>query len=83
MKSSVDECTQWAAGGFAHAKKNIVVQYGDKEQPEAYLLVLVRRNLVAKGIKDGELQEFDVYIKPEDGAVYYVSNKEIPSQVAF
>ena len=82
LKSSVERA-QRAAGGFTYAKKNIVIQYGDKEQPEAYLLDLIRRDLVARGIKDGEIQELDVYIKPEEGAVYYVLNKELPGQVAF
>ena len=50
LKSSVERA-QRAAGGFAYAKKNIVIQYGDKEQPEAYLLDLIRRDLVARGIK--------------------------------
>lgn len=82
LKSSVERA-QRAAGGFASAKKHIVIQYGNKEQPEDFLLDLIRRDIMAKGIRDGEIQELDVYIKPEEAAVFYVLNKEIEGRVAF
>lgn len=82
LRSSVERA-QKAAGGFTSAEKNIVIQYGNKEQPEEYLLDLIRRDIVARGIRDEEVQELDVYIKPEDAAVYYVLNKVIQGRVAF
>ena len=74
LKSSVERA-QRATGGFACAKKHIVIQYGDKEQPEAFLLDLIRRDILARGIKDADVMELDVYIKPEECAVFYVLNK--------
>lgn len=82
LKSSVERAER-AAGGFACAKKHIVIQYREKEQSEAFLLDLIRRDILARGVKDAEIQELDVYIKPEEGAVFYVLNKEMQGQVAF
>lgn len=71
------------AGGFATAKKNVTIQYQGRERSEENLLALVRRDVLNKGVKDDEIELVDVYIKPEEQAVYYVINKEINGSIAF
>ena len=46
-------------GGFASAKKNMVIQYEE------------------------EIEQLDIYVKPEEQAVYYVVNQKIEGQIAF
>lgn len=82
LKSSVERAQQ-AVGGFAAAKKNIVIQYQGREREEQNLLNLIRRDIINKGVKDEEIEEVSIYIKPEESAVFYVVNKEIQGQIAF
>ncbi|MGN0350303.1 MAG: DUF6465 family protein [Roseburia sp.] len=82
LKSSVERA-QKIAGGFATAKKNVVIQYQGRERLEQNLLDLVRRDILSQGIKDEEIEEVNVYIKPEESSVFYVVNKEVQGQITF
>ncbi len=82
LKSSVERA-QKAAGGFATAKKNVIIQYQGRERLEQNLLDLVRRDALRQGVKDEEIEEVSVYIKPEESSVFYVVNKEVQGQISF
>lgn len=82
LKSSMERA-QKIAGGFATAKKNIVIQYQGRERLEQNLLDLVRRDILSQGMKDEEIEEVNVYIKPEESTVFYVVNKELQGQILF
>lgn len=82
LKSSVERA-QKIAGGFATAKKNVVIQYQGRERLEQNLLDQVRRDILNQGIKDEEIEEVNVYIKPEESSVFYVVNKEVQGQITF
>ncbi len=69
------------AGGFASAKKNIVLQFEGRERTEAGILGLIRTDLSEKGVKDEEIEVVDIYIKPEEETAFYVVNKSIEGQV--
>ena len=71
------------AGGFASAKKNIVIQFQGRERNEASLLNLIRDDINSKGISDSEIEQVDIYIKPEEQTVFYVVNKQIEGNIAF
>lgn len=81
-KCSVERATR-TTGGFARAKKNIVIQYQGRERSEQNLLDLVKRDALNQGIKDEDILEVDMYVKPEEQMVFYVINKEINGQIAF
>ncbi len=81
-KCSVERAER-TAGGFARAKKNIVIQYQGRERTEQNLLDLVKKDAVNRGVKDEDIMEVDMYIKPEEQMVFYVINKEINGQIAF
>lgn len=74
---------QQAAGGFAAAKKNVVIQFQGIERQQEELMELVRQDIMERGITDAELEKVDVYIKPEERAVYYVVNDRINGKISF
>lgn len=82
LKDGAEEA-QRPVGGFAGARKHIVIQYQGREQAQEHLLSLIRADIMEKGVNDADIAEIDVYIKPEDGAAYYVLNKDILGKVAF
>ena len=70
-------------GGFATAKKNINIQYQGRERSVDNLLRLVKTDAANNGVKDEDIQEINVYIKPEEHAVFYVINKEYEGKIDF
>ena len=70
-------------GGFATSKKNITVQYQGRERSVDNLLSLIKRDACEKGIKDEDIAEVNVYIKPEENAVFYVINNDFQGQIEF
>lgn len=81
-KCSVERA-QNKAGGFAKAKKRIMIQYQGRERSEDELLNLIKKAIVEQGVKDEDIMEVDVYVKPEEQTVFYVVNKEISGQIVF
>ena len=57
-------------GGFASAKKNMVIQYEGRERSTKQLLELIHDDVLTKGVA-------------EEQAVYYVVNQKIEGQIAF
>ena len=81
-KSSVERANKMA-GGFATAKKNIVIQYQGRERIEENLLNLIKKDAMEKGIEDDEVEMVDVYIKPEEQKGFYVINKTVEGSIVF
>jgi len=71
------------AGGFASSKKNIVIQYQGMEKSENFILQRIHQDALNKGVKDEEIEVVDIYIKPEEAAIFYVINKQIEGSIAF
>lgn len=66
------------------AKKHITVQYNERERSVDNLLSLIRRDAIEnRGITDDDITEVNVYIKPEENAVYYVINNKVQGQIEF
>lgn len=82
LKKSVERANK-IAGGFATSKKNVVIQYQGRERSEENLLDMIQSDIESKGILDSEIENLDVYIKPEEGQVFYVVNKEIEGSIGF
>lgn len=70
-------------GGFATAKKNVTIQFQGRERMEENLLQLIRRDALAQGVLDDEIEVVDIYIKPEEGKVFYVINKQVDGSIDF
>lgn len=71
------------AGGFAMAKKNVTIQYSGRERSEAHIMSMIKKDALAKGMSDEEIELVDVYIKPEEGLVYYVINRQLEGSIEF
>ena len=81
-KSSVERA-QEIVGGFATAKKNITIQFQGRERSQENILQQIRREALAQGIADEEIEHVDIDITPEEQAVYYVINRQIEGKIAF
>ena len=81
-KCSVERAEK-IAGGFAKAKKNIIIQYQGRERTEQHLLEQIRQDAARQGAPDDDIMELDVYVKPEEHSVFYVINKETEGKIEF
>ena len=79
-RCSVERANQ-KIGGFASAKKNVVIQYQGRERSEKNLLDLIYQDMIDKGIKEEEIENIDIYVKPEEYAAYYVINDKFTGRV--
>ncbi|MBR4183377.1 MAG: hypothetical protein IKQ56_06115 [Lachnospiraceae bacterium] len=82
-RKSSTERAQQLVGGFATAKKKVVIQYGGIERKESEIMERIREDIEKKGVPDADITEVDVYIKPEDRSVYYVVNEDVNGSVFF
>lgn len=71
----------------ATAKKDIkvkaVVEYYGKQVEEKDMIAAVKKAWTKSGRKVADIKTIDLYIKPEEGAVYYVINGIDTGAVAF
>lgn len=69
------------------AKKDIkvkaFVEYYDKQVEEKDIIARVKKAWTKSGKKVGDIKEMDLYIKPEENAVYYVINGTETGAVEF
>ncbi|MDD6482451.1 MAG: DUF6465 family protein [Lachnospiraceae bacterium] len=77
------ERAQKVTGGFATAKKNVIIQYQGRERMEENLLALIKRDILNKGMKDEDIEEVNIYVKPEEQAVFYVVNQTVEGSIPF
>lgn len=64
-------------------KVSTVVEYYGKQVEEKDMVAAVKKAWTKPGKKVGDIKTMDLYIKPEEGAVYYVINGEDSGAVAF
>lgn len=55
-------------------KVKAVVEYYGKQVEEKDMITAVKKAWTKSGRKIGDIKTIDLYIKPEEGAVYYVIN---------
>ena len=71
----------------AAAKKEVkvkaVVEYYGKQVDEKDIIANVKKAWTKSGRKVGDIKTIDLYITPEEGAVYYVINGSDTGAVAF
>lgn len=64
-------------------KVSAFVEYHDKKVEEKTIIADVKKAWTKSGGKVGEIKTMDLYIKPEEDAVYYVINGTETGSVAF
>ena len=63
--------------------QEIYIQYGDHEVRTEDLAQKVREDYGSGGGKLSDIHDLQIYVKPEDYAVYYVVNREQTGKVVF
>ena len=61
---------------MAAMKMKTFVEYNGKQVEEKELIASVKKVWVEAGNKVGDIKTLDLYIKPEEAAVYYVINEK-------
>lgn len=82
-RKSSEERANDLTGAFASARKNIVVQFGNRERKTDDILKAIKDDAISKGLKEADFSTVDVYVKPEEGKVFYVVNEKINGSVDF
>ena len=62
-------------------RERVYVQYAGKEWEAEALIAQVRAAYVADGHRPSSIRTLEVYIKPEDGKVYYVVNQKASGSI--
>ena len=64
-------------------KKSLFVQYNGKQVEEKEIVASVKKAWTDAGNKVGDIKTMEVYVKPEEDAVYYVINETESGKVEF
>ena len=87
VKAAAKRAAKPAAAKKPAVKKEIkvktVVEYYGKQVDEKDILADVKKAWTRSGKKVGDIKSVELYIKPEEDAVYYVINKTETGKVAF
>ena len=68
---------------MAAMKMKTFVEYNGKQVEEKELIASVKKLWVEAGNKVGDIKTLDLYIKPEEAAVYYVINEKETGSIEF
>ena len=64
-------------------KTNIFVEYCGKQTEDKAMIAAVKKAWTDAGNKVGDMKTLQLYIKPEENAVYYVINETETGSVEF
>ncbi len=64
-------------------KTRIMIQHQGKEIDSKDLIAAVKKEWTKGKNKIGDMKSMDLYVKPEDGAAYYVINGDVTGKVEF
>ena len=64
-------------------KTSLFVEYQEKQVEEKAIIAAVKKMWTKAGHKVSDIKTMDLYVKPEESAVYYVINKTETGKVAF
>ena len=66
---------------MAKINQQMILQFNGREFDLSSVEANVKKNWKDSGRKLSEIVDLDIYVKPEEAAVYYVVNKEIEGKV--
>lgn len=64
-------------------KTKIMIQHQGREVDSKDLIAAVKKEWTKSKHKVGDMKSMDLYIKPEDGAAYYVINGDVTGKIEF
>lgn len=65
------------------AKTNLFVEYCGKQVEDKAIVAAVKKQWTEAGNKVGDIKTMDLYVKPEEAAVYFVINQTESGKVEF
>ncbi len=65
----------------AVAEPKVYVQFGADESSVEVIVEKIKADFVAQGHRASTIKDLKVYLKPEDGAAYYVINEKVAGRV--
>lgn len=65
------------------AKTNLFVEYCGKQVEDKAIVAAVKKQWTEAGNKVGDIKTMDLYVKPEEAAVYFVINQTENGKVEF
>ena len=68
---------------MAEPQTTIFVEYQGRQVRLDDLVTAVKHHWGASGQKSADLKSLELYVKPEDSAVYYVANGSVEGKVSF
>lgn len=80
-KKAPDKKATPAKAAKAEIKTTLYVQFAGNEATEADIIDKVKAAYVAEGHKESAIKEINLYVKPEEYAVYYVINDKAIGKV--
>lgn len=81
VKEKATKKTRAAKAAKAALKPEVFVQFQDKEGIVEDAIEKAKAQFVAEGHRESSIKSLRVYLKPEDGAAYYVINDKIAGRV--
>lgn len=82
-KAPVKKTTAKKTAAKKEMKVRAIVEYAGRQVEEKDMIASVKKAWTRSGRKVGEIKSMELYIKPEDTAVYYVINGTDTGAVAF
>ena len=64
-------------------KSNLYIQFSGKEIKEEDIVAAAKEAWKEAGNKAKDLKTFDIYVKPEESAAYYVINEDFSGKYTF
>ena len=70
-------------GSISMAKTSLFVEYNGNKVEDKAIVAAVKKEWTEAGHKVGEIKTMELYVKPEEAAVYYVINETETGKVNF
>ena len=81
VKKAAPKTTAKRSAAKKEIKTEVVLQYGEKEVNTKDMIASVKKDWTKQKHKISEIKSIELYVKPEDYAVYYVINGEHTGKV--
>ena len=81
VKKAAPKTTAKKSAAKKEIKTEVVLQYGEKEVNTKDMIASVKKDWTKQKHKISEIKSIELYVKPEDYAVYYVINGEHTGKV--
>lgn len=83
VKKVVEKVKKSVNASKKELKVNVVVEHLGKQVEQKEMIAAVKKAWTKSGKKVGDMKSVELYVKPEDGAIYYVVNGDSTGKIEF